>query len=104
MRTMSVRAGAVAIAASAAVLVAGTTSGGAAGQGERLGVFSGLPSVSSTTCTRALPLVGPWGLAGGGFVAAMPSAAARATSRAEPAPASSSRARTCRRRASTSPT
>ena len=63
------------------------------------------PRSSSTSRARALPLVGPWGLGGGGLVVAMPSAArARRPRRARPAPMSSSRARTSRRRASTSPT
>ena len=38
-------------------------------------MFSGCPAFLDHVRTRALPLVGPWGLAGGGFVAAMPSAA-----------------------------
>jgi uncharacterized secreted protein with C-terminal beta-propeller domain len=72
---MSVRAGILAIAAVASFLVVGTTSGGAARQGERLRAFSGCPAFLDHVRARALPLVGPWGLVGGGLVVGLPSAA-----------------------------
>ena len=75
METMSARVGVAGIVAAVAVLVAGATSGGAAGQAERLRTFSGCPAFLDHVRARALPLVGPWGLGGGGFVVAMPSAA-----------------------------
>ena len=75
MQTMSARVGVAGIVAAVAVLVAGATSGGAAGQAERLRTFSGCPAFLDHVRARALPLVGPWGLGGGGFVVAMPSAA-----------------------------
>ncbi|HET9938732.1 MAG TPA: beta-propeller domain-containing protein, partial [Gaiella sp.] len=77
---MSARAGVAGIVAAVAVLVAGATSGGAAGQAERLRAFSGCPSFLDHVRARALPVVGPWGLGGGGFVVAMPSAARAGTS------------------------
>src|SRR5688572_3262987 len=75
MKTMSARVGVAGIVAALAVLVAGATSGGAAGQAERLRTFAGCPAFLDHVRARALPLVGPWGLGGGGFAVAMPSAA-----------------------------
>ena len=103
MRTMSVRAGAVAIAASAAVLVAGTTGGGAAGQGERLRAFFGRPAFLDHVRTRRFRSSGHKFLLAAGSSPRCRVPPARATSRPAPALGSSS-ARTCRRRASTSPT
>ena len=104
MTTMSARAGFVGIVAELVVLVAGATSGGAAGQAERVRTFSGCPAFLEHVRARALPLVGSWGMGGGGLVVAMPSAARGGDLAGVPAPMSSSRARMSRRRASTSPT
>ena len=75
MQTVSARVGVAGIVAAVAVLVAGATSGGAAGPGRAAADVLRLSRVPRPRSRTGPAARRPLGLGGGGFVVAMPSAA-----------------------------